>query len=92
MFAFCLVYLQTDPSRCMERLQARRRSEEDTVPLDYLTNLHNLYEQWFCPSGKTGQDGTMSNVIVIDGNRTKEEVFEDARAQIQYFLDNRRVA
>jgi deoxyadenosine/deoxycytidine kinase len=76
----------------MERLQARNRPEEITVDLTYLSNLHNLHEQWFCPSEKNVQEGVIPSVVVIDGNRTKEEVFEDAKAQIQHFLDSRGMA
>jgi deoxyadenosine/deoxycytidine kinase len=87
-----LVYLRTDPSKCMERLQARQRSEEATVPLSYLTDLHNLYEHWFCPSEKIVQEEVTRSLVIIDGNRTKEEVFEDAMAQLQNFLEKRRMA
>jgi hypothetical protein len=76
----------------MDHLKARQRSEEVTVGMDYLSNLHQLHEQWFCPSENTVKEGRKSTVLVIDGNRTEKEVFEDAKAQIQNFLDSKRMS
>jgi deoxyadenosine/deoxycytidine kinase len=72
----------------MERLKDRQRSEEMTVESTYLFDIHNLYEQWFCPSEKFVRE-VHPPVLVIDGNRTNEEVFKDAKTQIQNFLSNK---
>lgn len=40
------IYLQTDPEVCYNRLQARNRSEETGVSLDYLKLLHEKHENW----------------------------------------------
>lgn len=39
-----ILYLRTDPAVVFERMQARGRSEEATVPLAYLSDLHDAYE------------------------------------------------
>ncbi|KAG7315008.1 hypothetical protein KOW79_021096 [Hemibagrus wyckioides] len=41
-----IVYLQTSPQTCFDRLKQRCREEEKVIPLEYLEALHHLYEDW----------------------------------------------
>jgi len=41
-----IVYLRTTPETALERVKKRNRSEEAGISLDYLTELHNLHEDW----------------------------------------------
>lgn len=41
-----IVYLRTTPEVVYERMKKRGRSEESTVPLEYLHQLHELHENW----------------------------------------------
>ncbi|KAK2819959.1 hypothetical protein Q7C36_021605 [Tachysurus vachellii] len=41
-----IVYLQTSPQICFDRLKQRCRKEEKVIPLEYLEALHSLYEDW----------------------------------------------
>ncbi|MCJ8747175.1 hypothetical protein PDJAM_G00150450 [Pangasius djambal] len=41
-----IVYLQTSPQKCFDRLKQRCREEEKVIPLEYLEALHHLYEDW----------------------------------------------
>uniref|UniRef100_A0A803SXU7 Deoxynucleoside kinase domain-containing protein n=1 Tax=Anolis carolinensis TaxID=28377 RepID=A0A803SXU7_ANOCA len=41
-----IVYLQTSPERCYERLKRRCREEEKVIPMEYLEAIHLLYEEW----------------------------------------------
>uniref|UniRef100_A0A7N6A0Z1 Thymidine kinase 2, mitochondrial n=1 Tax=Anabas testudineus TaxID=64144 RepID=A0A7N6A0Z1_ANATE len=41
-----IVYLQTSPQTCYERLKQRCREEEKVIPLEYLESIHHLYEDW----------------------------------------------
>uniref|UniRef100_A0A8C7V2V8 Thymidine kinase 2 n=1 Tax=Oryzias sinensis TaxID=183150 RepID=A0A8C7V2V8_9TELE len=41
-----IVYLQTSPETCHERLKRRCREEEKVIPLEYLQSIHQLYEDW----------------------------------------------
>ncbi|XP_036417165.1 thymidine kinase 2, mitochondrial isoform X2 [Colossoma macropomum] len=41
-----IVYLQTSPQTCYERLKQRCREEEKVIPIEYLESIHNLYEDW----------------------------------------------
>jgi len=45
-----LIYLRTSPETCHFRLRKRNRSEEASVPLDYLTSLHARHEEWLLSS------------------------------------------
>ncbi|XP_076856755.1 thymidine kinase 2, mitochondrial isoform X2 [Brachyhypopomus gauderio] len=41
-----IVYLQTSPQTCFERLKQRCREEEKVIPMEHLESIHNLYEDW----------------------------------------------
>ncbi|XP_044068963.1 thymidine kinase 2, mitochondrial isoform X6 [Siniperca chuatsi] len=41
-----IVYLQTSPQTCHDRLKERCREEEKVIPLEYLESIHQLYEDW----------------------------------------------
>nr|XP_014348777.1 PREDICTED: thymidine kinase 2, mitochondrial [Latimeria chalumnae] len=41
-----IVYLQTTPETCHERLKLRCREEEKVIPVEYLEAIHQLYEEW----------------------------------------------
>ncbi|CAD8184697.1 unnamed protein product [Paramecium pentaurelia] len=42
----CVIYVNTPPEVCLQRLIKRGRSEEVSVPLDYLKKLHQRHEDW----------------------------------------------
>merc|ERR1712226_626319 len=41
-----IIYLRCDPEVCIERMKKRNRSEENTVPADYLKAIHMKNESW----------------------------------------------
>ncbi|XP_035252718.1 thymidine kinase 2, mitochondrial isoform X1 [Anguilla anguilla] len=41
-----IVYLQTTPPICYERLKERCREEEKMIPMEYLEAIHQLHEDW----------------------------------------------
>ncbi|GAQ83246.1 deoxynucleoside kinase [Klebsormidium nitens] len=43
------IYLRANPDTCFNRLKKRGRSEEMSVDMDYLQNLHEKHEQWLLP-------------------------------------------
>jgi len=73
-----IVYLRTDPEVSHERMRKRGRDEESSVPLEFLTNLHQVYEDWLIDQ-KFGPPEVP--VMVMDANQSKEEIF-------QKYLDN----
>lgn len=77
-----IVYLQTSPEVCYERLKRRCREEEKVIPLEYLEAIHQLYEEWLikhtrfevsCPVLVIGADLDMQKMV---------EKYEENRDQI----------
>ena len=61
-----IIYLRTTPEVAYQRLKARSRSEEKIVSIDYLKDLHELYEAWLVQE-QTNIGG--AKVVVIDANK-----------------------
>ena len=58
------VYLRADPDVCHQRIQGRARPGEESIPLEYLQQLHDRHDEWLLNE---------SNVLVLDMNRQKPE-------------------
>jgi len=65
-----IVYLRTDPEIAHERIRRRSRKEEHLIPFDYLTDLHNLHEDWLMKRSKF--QPLPCEVTVIDANQELE--------------------
>ncbi|XP_055678573.1 deoxynucleoside kinase isoform X1 [Lutzomyia longipalpis] len=59
-----IIYLRTDPEVAYERVRARARSEESCVPLEYLRQIHERYENWLIH----GQHPCPAPVTVLNAN------------------------
>jgi deoxyadenosine/deoxycytidine kinase len=55
-----IVYLRTPAEVCCERITERGRSEETTIPLEYLRDLEVLHDEWLMESPQA---------VIIDGCR-----------------------
>ena len=55
-----IIYLRADPETSYERIKKRCRSGEETIPFEYLKQLHLKHEQWLM--------GGEPNVLVLDVN------------------------
>ena len=53
-----IVYLRTPAEVCLERIEARGRAEETTIPIEYLRDLEVLHDEWLIDNPKA---------IMIDG-------------------------
>ena len=62
------IYLNTTPEQCLKRIQARERSEENTIKLEYLINLHNRLVV-LC-------DKLGGEVMKFDGNQPEDKVVD----------------
>ncbi|KAK3894734.1 hypothetical protein Pcinc_001521 [Petrolisthes cinctipes] len=58
------VYLRTDPKVLNERIKQRARNEEQTIPLQYLVDLHTLHEKWLMENNQN----LPAPVLVLDAN------------------------
>ena len=52
-----IIYLRTSPEIALTRVRSRNRQGEESVSLDYLTDLHRYYDNWLLHE---------DNVIVVD--------------------------
>ncbi|XP_078256841.1 thymidine kinase 2, mitochondrial [Rhinoraja longicauda] len=77
-----IVYLQTSPETCSQRIKLRCRNEETAIPLEYLESLHQLYEDWLV---KQTSFKVPAPVLVIPADQDLEEmlaVYEGHRERI----------
>nr|ACO15692.1 Deoxynucleoside kinase [Caligus clemensi] len=83
-----IVYLRTTPEVAHARLCKRARSEEKTVPLDYLQDLHDSYEDWLMRK-VYGQPP--APVLVIDANQSLSMVEKSLSLNSDTIMGNRKV-
>ncbi|XP_062817972.1 thymidine kinase 2, mitochondrial isoform X2 [Anolis carolinensis] len=68
-----IVYLQTSPERCYERLKRRCREEEKVIPMEYLEAIHLLYEEWLI---KKSLFKVPSPVLVLQADHDLQDMLE----------------
>lgn len=76
-----IIYLRTLPKICLQRMQLRARACEKEVPLSYLEAVHDKYETMI----KSFYLSNEIPVFIIDGNRSKEFVYEDVMKIIESY-------
>ncbi|XP_068721270.1 thymidine kinase 2, mitochondrial-like [Montipora capricornis] len=77
-----IIYLRTSPETCMERIQARSRAEEKTLPMDLLVALHERHEEWLIQE----KFPIPAPVFVVDGNRNLKEMLTFYQDYDKYLL------
>ena len=78
-----LIYVNTTPGKCFERVNKRNRQGE-CIPLEYLTRCGNYHDEWI---------SSHTNVLTLDGNIDFKEinntnVLEEWIKNIVVFIDN----
>jgi len=69
-----ILYLQTSPEICLERLKQRGRSEEMGVTLEYLQQVHQRHEEWLVQkSVHIPRSLAETPVMIIDCSRNFTE-------------------
>ena len=69
-----VIYLQTPPDICYERLVKRARTEEiDKIDIAYINELHDLHEKVLIPENVIGR------LIILNGSSYKENCIKDAK-------------
>jgi len=56
------VYVNTDPTKCYNRIHKRARDGEEVIPLDYLNDCHKYHEEFLNASN------TIKHKLILDGN------------------------
>ncbi len=70
-----MIYLRASVRTVRHRIRVRGRPEEQSLPLDYIKRLHNLYESWF-----ERYDRSPTMVIPID----RLDYIQDLLAHIEF--------
>jgi deoxyadenosine/deoxycytidine kinase len=67
-----IIYLRTPAEICLERLDLRGRSEENSIPLAYLRDLEMLYDDWLMANPRA---------VILDGcvRWDAEQIFDTLR-------------
>jgi deoxyguanosine kinase len=60
-----VVYLQTFPDKCYQRILKRSRTGEENIPLEYLTSCSNYHDNML---DKENQECVCLDQLVLDGN------------------------
>lgn len=63
------IYLQADPAVSYERVKKRNRTEESSIPLAYLEQIHAKYEDLFLHKTNIHPDLEKVPVLIIDCNK-----------------------
>lgn len=79
-FFLLIVYLRATPETCLSRIQARQRSAEQTIDLNYLQSLHECHEQWLI------KKSSFPPVLIVDANQTKERVYIDTNTHVNNLI------
>jgi deoxyadenosine/deoxycytidine kinase len=67
-----IIYLQTSPQTAFDRLSSRNRNEETPVSLEYISQIHNLYENWLMTDSR--KMISHARVTVLDQNLALEDL------------------
>jgi len=82
-----IIYLRTKPETAYSRMKARARSEESSCPLEYLTDLHESYEDWLIRKNVPGNESVIKqDVLVVDAEQSKEEVASQCFRLLEDYL------
>lgn len=75
-----LVYVNTGPEICLERIKYRARNEEQEIPLDYLKNLDKYHKRWII--------STPLKVMQFNNSKTEEHMH--TAEDVMSFIDTLR--
>lgn len=77
-----IIYLRTDPTKCLERMRERARHEENSVSLDYLSEIHNYHEEWL-------NEWTQTPLLIIDNN--SDDDWTNVLKQVNNFINTTNI-
>lgn len=68
-----IVYLRTTPEIAFQRMQRRKRTEENAVSFEYVVRLHNLHESWLFYKGyNTIETKSKIPIFIMDANMSRD--------------------
>jgi deoxyguanosine kinase len=81
-----VVYVNTNPDKCYERIHKRARDGEEVIPLAYLTDCHNYHEEFLDET-----TGIQSIKLILNGNvdiYENDNIVQNWLTQIHTFIHN----
>lgn len=75
-----VVYVQTEPEKCYQRIVKRSRTGEENIPLEYLTSCSDYHNNML---NKNSADCVCLDQLVLDGNI---DIYENKK-QIEEWID-----
>lgn len=75
-----VLYVNTEPEECMNRIHTRNRPEETKIPLEYLQNCHKKHKDWI-------YDKEKCKIVQINGHQSIENIKQNV-LQFVYNLTN----
>jgi deoxyadenosine/deoxycytidine kinase len=63
-----VIYLRATPTTCVERIKSRNRSGEESIGLDYISQLHSAHEDWLMQAVDLAPSPSELPVVVVDGD------------------------
>lgn len=70
----CIIYIKTDPKVCFERMKNRNRGCEETVPIEYLSNLDKKHNDMIDYIKTTKPN---IKIIIVDGNNNEDTIYKN---------------
>jgi deoxyadenosine/deoxycytidine kinase len=65
-----ILYVNTEPEECLNRIKVRNRTEESSVKLEYLQKCHQKHLEWF-------KQQNNCKIICINGHQNKDQIRSD---------------
>ena len=72
-----IIYLQTDPEVCLERIKTRGRESEVNITIDYLEKLHLKHQKFLKDNAPDCE------IITINGNQTEDKIYKEIFSLIE---------
>lgn len=84
-----MIYINTDPQICYERIKLRNRDGENLIPLEYLQSCDKYHAEMINPNNLF--ENISPNILVLNGNITRndtENKWEDEFIDICNYIFN----
>jgi deoxyadenosine/deoxycytidine kinase len=76
-----IIYLQSSPEKCLERIKHRNRNGETSITLEYLQHLHELHENWL-----NNNNNSNHKVIIINSDNVNiadySQIYQNVKKEV----------
>ena len=75
------IYIKSPPEICTQRINKRSRNGEETIPLDYLTKLSDLHDEWL------KNEKNVLEIDMVDNLYENTEKLKEIDQNVNNFVD-----